>query len=311
MIAAPAMKVVITGANSAAGRAILRYASREPSPGTFLAAVRSGEAEQQIRSACGEISGVCRVSYSDPASLDAAFQGAFAVIHLAGILVEQRQSTYEQANVESTRAVVNAAKRNKLEKIVLVSAIGADEKSRNRYFRTKGAAEALVCDSGLKYTILRVPILLGPNTAGAATLRRHLAGKSTKLIDGGRYNQQPLHVQDLARATVIAATQLPAAENATLEMVGPCSLAEREIIEHAARLLGRTIRIGSVPKSILSLALAIRERIFGPGFSRDVLDVITAESRADPLPAAREFGIELTGIDQMIRDSLTQGPASE
>lgn len=305
------MNVVITGANSAAGRAILRYASREKLPDTFLAAVRSDAAEQQIRSACGDLTGVCRVSYSDPASLDAAFRGASAVIHLAGILVEQRHSTYEQANVESTRAVVEAAKKNGIERIVLISAIGADERSRNRYFRTKGAAEALVRGSGLKYTILRVPILLGPGTAGAATLRRHLASKRTKLIDGGRYNQQPLHVQDLARAAVIAATQLPAAENATLEIVGPCSLTEREVIERAAQLAGRTIRIGSVPKSILSLALAIRQRIFGPGFSRDVLDVITAESRADPHEAVRQLGIELTGIDQMIRDSLSQGPANE
>jgi uncharacterized protein YbjT (DUF2867 family) len=305
------MKVVITGANSAVGRAILRYASKEQSPAVFIAAVRSSQAEQQIRSACGEIGSVSRVSFSDLATLDAAFCGASAVIHLAGILVEQRHSTYEQANIESTRAVVEAAKRNRVEKIILVSAIGADENSSNRYFRTKGAAEALVRGSGLKYTILRVPILMGPGTAGAATLRRHLSGERARLIDGGRYRQQPLHVDDLARAAVIAATQLPAAQNATLEMVGPCSLAEREMIERAAQLVGRAIRIKSVPKSILSFALAIRQRVSGPGFSPDVLDVITQESRADPQLAAREFGIELTGIDQMIRDSLTQGPANE
>lgn len=305
------MKVIITGANSAVGLAILRYASGEKTAGTFIAAVRSANAEQQIRSAFGNLAGVFRISYGDPATLDAAFCGASAVVHLAGILVEQRHSTYEQANVESTRAVVEAARRNRIEKIVLVSAIGADENSRNRYFRSKGAAEALVRAPGIRHTIVRAPLLLGPGTAGAATLRRHVAREKTKLIDGGRYLQQPLHVDDLARAAVIAATQLSAAENAMLEMVGPCSLTERDIVERAARLSGRTIRIGSVPKSVLSFALAIRERAFGTGFSPAVLDVITAESRIDPLPAARQLGIELAGIDQMIRDSLSQGPTNE
>jgi hypothetical protein len=37
-----------------------------------------------------------------------------------------------------------------------------------------------------------------------------------------------------------------------------------------------------------------------------VLDVITADTRLDPQPAARELGILLTGIDEMIQNSLGQ-----
>ena len=121
----------------------------------------------------GNADGVVRISYDDPGSLDAAFQGASAVIHLAGILVERPDSTYEQANVASTRSVVEAAKRSGVRKIVLVSATGADETSRNRYYRTKGQAEALVRASGLDYTVLRAPLLLGPWNRGRA---RHSGG---------------------------------------------------------------------------------------------------------------------------------------
>src|SRR5579872_3207432 len=104
------MTVVITAANSAVGRAILRSANKSGSPAKFAAAVRSARAAEQIRSQVGNLDGVVRISYDDPSSLDAAFQGASAVIHLAGILIEQRDSTYEQANVASTRSVVEAAK---------------------------------------------------------------------------------------------------------------------------------------------------------------------------------------------------------
>jgi uncharacterized protein YbjT (DUF2867 family) len=299
------MTVVITGANSAVGQAILRWANKSGAPAKFIAAVRSSRAVEQIRSQIGNVDGVVRISYGEASSLDAAFRGASAVIHLAGILVEQRDSTYEQANVESTRSVIDAAKRNRIEKLVLVSATGADESSGNRFYRTKGQAEALVRVAGLRYTILRVPLLLGPGTAGAAGLRRQLNGGKAKLIDGGLNLQQPLHVADLARAAVAAATQLSTTENHILELVGPLSLPERELVERAARLLGRTIEIRSVPKWLLSPALAVRERFAEGGFSRDTLQVVTTDTHLDPQPAARELGIELTGIDEMIKDSLS------
>lgn len=303
------MKVLVTGANSAVGQAILRCG-----PGivgaastSFVAAVRSERAAEQIRSQLSNANNIVQISYNDPGSLNAALQGAAAVIHLPGILVERPDSTYEEANVASTRSVTDAAKRSAVQKFVLVSATGADETSSNRYYRTKAQAEALVRASGLPYTVLRAPLLLGPGTAGAAALRRNLSVPRAKLIGGGRNLQQPLYVDDLARAAVLAATQPTVAKNLTLDLVGPISLPERELVERAARLTGRHIRIGSIPKSLLSLVLAIRQHIGRPGFSRDALEVITADTRMNPQPAASEIGIQLTGIDEMIQSSLSEG----
>jgi len=301
------MKIVITGANSAVGQAILRSGPKYGvTTNTFVAAVRSARAAEQIRASSTNANDVVRISYDDPASLDAAFQGAWAVIHLAGILVESPDSTYEQANVASTRSTVEAAKRSGVQKIVLVSATGADATSRNRYYRTKGEAEALVRASGLKYTVLRAPLLLGPGTAGGAALGRHLKHSRARLLGGGRNLQQPLFVDDLARAAV-AATNPSVANNLVLDLVGPVCLPDRELVERAARLLGRQIRIGSIPKNWFSLVLAIRQCIGKRGFSRDVLEVITADTRLNPQPAASALGIELTGIDEMIKNSLGQG----
>jgi len=302
------MKVVVTGANSAVGRAILRCGPKVAvTPTTFVAAVRSDRAAEQIRSELNTSNNLVRISYNDPASLDAAFRGAVAVIHLPGILVERPDSTYEQANVESTRSVVESAKRAGVQKLVLVSATGADETSSNRYYRTKGQAEAFVVASGLAYSVLRAPLLLGRGTAGAAALKRNASLRKARLIGGGRNLQQPLHVDDLARAAVMAATQASVANNLTLELVGPVSLPERELVERAARSLGHEVRIGSIPKSLLSLALAIRQRVGVRGFSPDVLDVITADTRIDPQLAANKIGIQLTGIDEMIQASLGEG----
>jgi len=302
------MKVVVTGANSAVGRAILRCGPKlADTPNGFVAAVRSQRAAEQIHSQVSDARSIVHISYNDPGSLDAALRGATSVIHLPGILVERADSTYEEANVASTRSVVDAARRSSVQKFVLVSATGAEEMSSNRYYRTKGQAENLVRTSGLPYTVLRAPLLLGPGTAGAAALKRNLISPRAKLIGGGRNFQQPLYVDDLARAAVLAATQAAVANNLTLDLVGPVSLPERELVERAARLVGRQVRIGSIPKNLLSLVLAIRQRIGKPGFSRDALEVITTDTRIDPQPAASTIGIQLTGIDEMIQSSLSEG----
>jgi NADH dehydrogenase len=300
------MKIVITGANSAVGRAILRRGPELDPSNTYVAAVRSARAAEEIRSKQGNANNVVQISYDDPASLDAAFQGASAVIHLAGILFESPNSTYEQANVLSTRGVVEAARRAGVQKIVLVSATAADPNSANRFYRTKGQAEALVSASGLNYTVLRAPLLLGPGTAGSAALQRNVGGKRAKLIGGGRNFQQPLYVDDLA-SSALAAAQPAVANKLILEVVGPVSLQERELVERAARMQGREVPIAAIPKFWLSLIVGIRQRMGKGGFSLDVLEVITADTRLDPQPAADALGIKLTGIDEMIKDSLGQG----
>src|SRR4029077_5009797 len=122
------------------------------------------------------------------------------------------------------------------------------------YYRTKGKAEAVVRASGLNYTILRAPLLLGPATEGAAALARNARGPKAKLIGGGRNFQQPLYVDDLARAA-ISAPQSSVARNRTLDLVGPVSLPERELVEHASRSLGRPVQVSSLPDRELSSML--------------------------------------------------------
>ena len=300
------MRIVITGANSATGQAILRCGSvAGAAPNTLVAAVRSERAEDEVSPFLHDGIRAVRISYDDPASLDAAFNGASAIIHLAGILVERPGSTYEHANVAPARSVVEAAQRCAVAKFVLVSATGADEKSSNGYYRSKGQVEALVRASRLCYTILRAPLLLGRATEGAAALARNASSPKAKLIGGGRNFQQPLYVDDLARAA-LAAAESSIACNRTLDLVGPVSLPERELVERAARALGHPVQVRSIPKGLLCFALDIRRRVSGPGFSRDAVEVITADTQLDARPAAAELGIHLTGIDEMIKYSLVQ-----
>lgn len=294
----------MTGANGAVGRAILQLArSSGPARLEVIAIVRSERAAAELHPLVVPVAHVARVSYADTASLAAAFDGAAAIIHLAGVLVERPGSTYEEANVETTRRVTEAIGQSGAAKLVLVGAVGADPTSANRYWRTKGQAEALARASGVSHTVLRVPMLLGHGTEAGAALRRHARRPAALLVGGGRTLQQPLSVDDLARAAVIACSPT-IAKDRIVELVGPISLPERELVACAARLLGRRIRIVPAPAPIVRLALVTLRSIGAPGASPDALEVLTTDTRIDPAPAAREFGIDLTGLDDMIRDSL-------
>jgi uncharacterized protein YbjT (DUF2867 family) len=296
-------RVVITGANSAVGRAILRCGALQQEPLTLVAAVRSERAIKELPPLPPDRR--VRISYDEPSSLTAAFAGAAAVIHLAGTLIERPGSTYEAANVQTTRAVADATVRSRVGKLVLVSAVGADERSTNRYWRTKGLAEAVVRASGVPYTILRAPLLLGPGTEGMAALQRHLRRPTATLPGGGRNWQQPLHVDDLAKAA-LAATRPEIAPDSTLDLVGPQAVRDREILERAARRAGRDVRIRSMPIALLRTVLIVRGLFQRGGFSATVLDVITADTKMDPVPAASSLGMTLTGLDAM----MDAGPAA-
>lgn len=265
-----------------------------------LACVRSERAEKQLPE---DAQGVARIAYDEPESLDRAFKGAGAVVHLPGVLIESPGSSYEQANVETTRAVVAAAVRTGIEKLVLVSAVGADAESSNRYFLSKARAEDCLRESGIAFTVVRAPLVLGPGTEGAAALQRNSRGPVARLIGGGSHRQQPLDVGDLARAALRAA-EPERARDRVLDMAGPEGLLERELVARAARAQGRSVRVRDLPLWAMRLLLRVRGLVAGPGFSLDALEVITTDTDVDPAPAARAFGLELTPLEVTLRRSL-------
>jgi NADH dehydrogenase len=298
-------RIAVTGANSAVGLEIVRL-TRERSGPPLTLCVRSARAQAQLGTP-REDERIVLVDYEDAGSLARAFESAGAILHLPGILVERRGSTYRQAHVETTHAVVQAAVKAGARKLVLVSAHGADAGSRNRYYRSKGEGEVLVRRSGIAHTILRAPLLLGPGTEGALSLRRRIAQGRATLPGGGRNLQQPLDVGDLAHAALRAA-EPGVAEGATLELLGPESLPERELLLRAAARTGKRVQVRSVPLWLLRSALALRG-LLGPGFSTDALEVITDDVKGDPNPAARALGLELTSLESMLERSLRDEPA--
>jgi NADH dehydrogenase len=294
-----AVRAVVTGANSAIGRAIVARAL-ERAGVELVAAVRSERAAAQLPAMPAGRGQVAIVDYAAPAALTGACAGARALLHLPGLLIETRESPYEQANVATTRIAIAAARAAGVGKLVLLSACGADPRARNRFFRTKGEAERLVRESGLAYTIVRCPLVLGCASAGDAALARQARSSVLPLLGGGAYPEQPVGGHDVARGLLAAALDPECARDQVLELVGPECLPVRELVQSAARLLGRSVRILPVPVWLArSLARATRAAL-----TPDVIEVLTSHAPRDPVPAARALDLTLTPLDAVLRQSL-------
>jgi NADH dehydrogenase len=299
------MRIAITGANSATGRAILRRLGSEPWRSLeVVAAVRSERAARELPPLPPERSRIARISFDEREGLCSVLRGASVLVHLPGILLERRDSSYERAHVHATEVAVTAACEAGIRKLVLVSAEGADPASRNRYFKTKGQAEQVVRSSGLAHVILRAPLLIGPFTQEAQILRRAVAKRRAWLVGSGVTLQTPLDVDDLAEATLRAASDSARVAGKAIDLGGPERVTTRELFRRAGRIAGREVRIRSVSPALLRRLLALRTRLFGPGPSPELLEVLLSDSQADPEALAREFEVRSTPLDAALVKSL-------
>ena len=255
------MKIAITGANSSVGKNLLTQINNDLSL-EAVAGVRSESAFASLPSS--ERIDPRTISYDDVADLSMAFQNCSAVVHLAGILIESKHSKYEAANVDATAAVVEAAKQAGVSQLIFVSVVGADSTSPNRYFKTKGQAEKLIADSGISAVIIRTPLLLGPGTAGADSVKWAASQPKAKLLGGGNYTMHPLDVNDLSQA-ILNCCNNPVEGVRTFELVGPDGILYRDLISKLAALKGNDITIASIPVWTAKLGAAIGSRLKGGG----------------------------------------------
>ena len=267
------MKIAITGANSSVGLNLLNHIISATDI-DVIAGVRSDRAMQSLPSSPQVDPRI--ISYQDPAKLAAALEGADCIVHLAGILIEDKNTSYASANVDATEAVVKAAQQLDAKHMVFISVVGAGKDSSNAYFRSKGLAEELVKNSGLPASIIRTPILLGPNTAGASSMIGAATQTKTKILGGGKYSMRPLDIDDLNQA-ILNCCNGDSSDAKLYELVGPEPISYRDLIQKTATMMNNTVEIGSVPVAIAKLVAAISSRIKGGGITPTVIDVITMD----------------------------------
>jgi MPBQ/MSBQ methyltransferase len=212
------LDVVLTGATGFVGS---RVAERLLARGHRVRAlVRPGPRPKSVRDLLSRLD-VFDVDLSSPKSLKGALGGVDIVYHLAW----QARSGVdaESANLIGTEELLHVAARASA-RFVCTTVAPLRPHSRLQhpaYAVQKRQVEALVRrvadEMGLEYVIVQPPLVLGRNAPLASALLR-AAFRRRRTRDARRL-LQPVHVDDLVAALLVAATQ-PAAADHTIVVAG-------------------------------------------------------------------------------------------
>ena len=297
------MDIVITGANGAVGTALIRYLHAGKPLGTvhLRALVRSPAGGRSLQAFGVE---VVVVDYHQPEALRAAVAGAEVVVHLAGALLPRRGETLLQANLDTTRVLVEAATASGVKMWVYLSFPGADPASSNEYLRTKGMAEAVIQQAGFAGAIFRVPMILGPQSPSMVQLRQMASAPLLPLVSGGAVRIQPIAEADVlaAIAWAIAAAPRPLR---VLNLVGPEMLTYAELLHRVCARLGKQPRVLRVPRAAARLSASLAGALVPwLGWNPSVCDILFHEHLADPAEARATLPLALTSVQETLDQAI-------
>ncbi len=267
-----------------------------------------------------------RAPLSDVETILAHAHGVRTIIHVAGVTKAKRESTYRQGNVETTRSLLDVARRlPHFDRFCFISSLTVSGPSPDgtplreehpanpltAYARSKWEAEQLVraAASTLPVTIIRPPTVYGPRDRDVLEMFRWVRYGLHPVIGGPHKTLSVVHVQDLVRGIVAAAFDARAVGRTY-------NIAERvphrydDLIQTIANVVGRTPVRFPFPTSLLFAVAGVVEAISFVGPKPAVLsvdkarDMVQSHWVCNPERIESELGVRaMIGIEEGFRST--------
>ena len=225
----------------------------------------------------------------DPGALEQALTGCDAVVHCAGINREIGSQTYDAVHVRGTQALVEAAVAARVSHISVLSFLRARPDGPTAYHRTKWAAEAIVRESGIPWTVLKAGVIHGRGDHLLDHVSHALHTVPVFGLVGFRERRvRPVAVDDVARILEAAATGDPRLRHRTIAVLGPEELTIRAAVERIAEAVGRRPVVVRLPVAAhLALAHACELTMRVPLVAVAQVHIL-AEGVVEAAPSAEE-----------------------
>ena len=239
---------------------------------------------------------VVQANVRNAPSVRRALEGATAALNLVGVLYETGRQGFQAIHAMGAKTVAEAAREAGVDRLVQVSALGADPNSASKYARTKAEGEAAARAVYPDAVIVRPSIVFGQdddffNRFAAMAM----FSPALPLIGGGATRFQPVFVGDVGKALALAVTQAEAA-GATYELGGPGVFTFRELMELVLKETGRRRLLLPIPFALarpLGVAGDLVARILPPPVTSDQVKLL----KADNVASGRYPGLEALGVE--------------
>jgi len=224
---------------------------------------------------------VIQANIRHQASVARALEGVDMAVNLVGILYESGRQKFTAVHVEGAGNIAHQAQQHGVQRLVHLSALGADLQAPSRYAVSKAAGEATVLESFAGADIIRPSLIFGPEDqffnkfAGFTRLSPCLP-----LIGGGITRFQPVYAGDVADAIVRILAKLPGAPH-LFELGGPAVYTFKELMQFICRTIHRRRALVPVPYALAKIQAAFLGLLPRPPLTMDQVNLLKADSVVD------------------------------
>ena len=179
---------------------------------------------------------VIEASVHNEADLVRLMPGHDAVVNLVAVL-HGSEERFEQVHVDLPGKIANAMKKAGVQRLVHVSALGADPQGPSMYQRSKARGETVLHNTKLAMTVLRPSVIFGAEDKFLNLFADLQAVAPFMPLAGSGTRFQPVWVGDVARA-VVTCLQKPDTTGQTYELCGPDVLTLGELVKLSGQWAG-------------------------------------------------------------------------
>ncbi|MBY6113745.1 complex I NDUFA9 subunit family protein [Mameliella alba] len=224
----------------------------------------------------------------DDDSVRAAMHGADAVVNCVGTFDKGGKNNFDAVQHEGAERIARIAAAEGIERLVHVSAIGADAEGASLYARSKGKGEEGILEHMPGAVILRPSVVFGPEDAFFNRFAAMTRLGPILPIIGGATKFQPVYVDDVAQAAEKAL--LGQAQPGVYELGGPDVMSFRELMAVMLDVIRRRRLVVNIPFFVASIIGSLSD--FVQSIS---LGLVPAQVTADQVRSLRQDNVVSDG----------------
>lgn len=249
----------------------------------------------------------------DPLSLRTAFEEpVHTVVHCAATTSETKVD-YAQSfrvNVEGTRNLLEACQSLGIERFIMISTQSANKQNPSTYGRTKLAADQLVQQSSLAFTILKPSTIYGPGPRGLFAKMVRLLDKVpvVPILGSGSRLIRPIHVFDLCEA-ILECEKAEQTVTKTYDLGGRDLVSYEDFIRSILQARRKKKPLVYVPISVCRALAAAVSVLKNPPFTRDNVLGLNQNQVCSISEARSDFGFSPRGLREGLSQTFSDSDA--
>lgn len=201
--------------------------------------------------------------------------GIDCVVNAVGVLRESAGQTFASLHRVAPGALFEACAQAGVQRVVQISALGADEHARSGYHLSKKAADDFLLGLGISATVVQPSLVYGDGGASARLFTGLATLPLLVLPGGGQQRIQPLHVDDLVEALMVLIAQPTLMAGERVPLVGPLPISLRGFLNELRAAMGLpTARVWPLPRPVARLAARVGECFRGSLLDTASLDML-------------------------------------